>query len=114
MMDTILEYLPLWVRNLSSHIDYEGQRKAERFFQVILVVHGVLGFFAGYLTQQLSVTMYSIGVGFLISCLIVLPPWPIYHRNPLNWQPNRPEDGKAQSSSSVASTSSNKNSKKSR
>ncbi|KAL3093102.1 hypothetical protein niasHT_022552 [Heterodera trifolii] len=91
-----MEYLPSWIRNLNSFIDYEGQRKSERFFQVILIVHGVLGFFAGYLTQQLSVTMYSVGVGFLISCLIVLPPWPFYRQNPLNWQPNSPvEEGKA-------------------
>jgi hypothetical protein len=52
--------------------------------QVILVVHGVLGFLAGYLTQQLSVTIYTIGVGFALSCLAVLPPWPMYRKNPLN------------------------------
>ena len=80
-----------------QHIDYEGQRKSERIFQVyfikfihspifkvILVVHGVLGFIAGYMVQQLSVTIYTVGIGFAISCLVVLPPWPFYRRNPLN------------------------------
>ncbi|KAL3102189.1 hypothetical protein niasHS_003598 [Heterodera schachtii] len=110
MLDVVLEYLPSWIRTLNSFIDYEGQRKSERFFQVILIVHGVLGFFAGYLTQQLSVTMYSVGVGFLISCLIVLPPWPFYRQNPLNWQPNSPvEEDKA---ANPSSSSGNKNSKK--
>ncbi|KAL7077855.1 hypothetical protein ACQ4LE_003373 [Meloidogyne hapla] len=108
-MDALLAYLPEWVQNISTHIDYEGQRKSERIFQVILVVHGVLGFIAGYMVQQLSVTIYTVGIGFFISCLVVLPPWPFYRRNPLNWQPN-PHKGQKGSSSS----GNNKNAKKTR
>uniref|UniRef100_A0A914KN88 Signal peptidase complex subunit 1 n=3 Tax=Meloidogyne TaxID=189290 RepID=A0A914KN88_MELIC len=113
MLDTLLAYLPEWLQNLSTHIDYEGQRKSERIFQVILVVHGVLGFIAGYMVQQLSVTIYTVGIGFAISCLVVLPPWPFYRRNPLNWQPNPQKDvdnGQKGSSSS----GNNKSTKKSR
>uniref|UniRef100_A0A915DHQ4 Signal peptidase complex subunit 1 n=1 Tax=Ditylenchus dipsaci TaxID=166011 RepID=A0A915DHQ4_9BILA len=84
-MDGIIQMMPPFMRKYSTYIDFEGQRKAERIFQVILVVHGIVGFIAGYATQQLSVTMYSIGVGFILSCLFVLPPWPMFRRNSLNW-----------------------------
>ena len=114
MLDTLFSYLPLWVQNISTHIDYEGQRKAERIFQVILVVHGVLGFLAGYLTQQLSVTIYTIGVGFALSCLAVLPPWPMYRKNPLNWQPNVVRELEEEKPPQQPQQSGNKNSKKTR
>uniref|UniRef100_A0A915DGU4 Signal peptidase complex subunit 1 n=1 Tax=Ditylenchus dipsaci TaxID=166011 RepID=A0A915DGU4_9BILA len=91
-MDGIIQMMPPFMRKYSTYIDFEGQRKAERIFQVILVVHGIVGFIAGYATQQLSVTMYSIGVGFILSCLFVLPPWPMFRRNSLNWQPNSPAE----------------------
>uniref|UniRef100_A0A914BWW2 Signal peptidase complex subunit 1 n=1 Tax=Acrobeloides nanus TaxID=290746 RepID=A0A914BWW2_9BILA len=91
-MDGVIQSLPPWMRPFSTHIDFVGQQKAERIFQVILVVHGIIGFIAGFVTQQLSVSMYTIGFGFLLSCLIVLPPWPFFRRHPLNWQPNQTDE----------------------
>lgn len=112
MLDTLLAYLPDWVQNLSTVFclklfyvyiylflsilttrDRGNLKEYSRFetlfhsqfiSKVILVVHGVLGFIAGYLTQQLSVTIYTVGIGFILSCIFVLPPWPFYRRNPLN------------------------------
>ncbi|CAK5006960.1 unnamed protein product [Meloidogyne enterolobii] len=97
MLDTLLGYLPEWLQNLST---------------VILVVHGVLGFIAGYMVQQLSVTIYTVGIGFAISCLVVLPPWPFYRRNPLNWQPNPQKD--VDNGQKGSSSGNNKSTKKSR
>ncbi|KAH7727603.1 microsomal signal peptidase subunit [Aphelenchoides avenae] len=84
-MDGIIQMLPPALRKYSTYIDFVGQRTAERIFQVILVVHGVIGFLAGYVTQQLSVTMYCVGEGFILSCILVLPPWPYFRRHPLTW-----------------------------
>ncbi|KAI1729765.1 microsomal signal peptidase 12 kDa subunit (SPC12) domain-containing protein [Ditylenchus destructor] len=106
-MDGIIQMLPPFMRKYSTYVDFEGQRYAERIFQIVLVASAVIGFIAGYGTQQLSVTMYCIGVGFLISCLLVLPPWPMFRRHSLKWQPNS-EDTAAPSPAPVQKVESKK------
>merc|ERR1711990_1080070 len=39
--------------------------------------------------QQFSQTMYILAAGFILSCLLTLPPWPMYRQKPLKWQPAR-------------------------
>lgn len=73
-------------KSIPTHMDFEGQRKAERIFQVIILAFAIVGFVAGYAVQQFSWTVYAIILGFLLSCAIVLPPWPCFRRNPLPWQ----------------------------
>jgi len=73
-------------KRIPTHMDFEGQRKAERIFQVIIVAHAIIGFAIGYAVQQFSYTVYTIIFGFLLSCAIVLPPWPYFRKDPLNWQ----------------------------
>lgn len=36
-MDSIIQMLPYSLRKFSSYIDFEGQHKAERIFQVIIL-----------------------------------------------------------------------------
>ncbi|ESN90621.1 hypothetical protein HELRODRAFT_127888, partial [Helobdella robusta] len=67
--------------------DFEGQKKAEWFFQIIIVLFSIVGFIWGYICQQFSQTFYIVMAGFVLSCLLTLPPWPMYRRNPLKWQP---------------------------
>lgn len=78
--------MPAFIKNIPSHMDYKGQQKAERFFQVVIVAHGIIGFIIGYLFQQFSYTVYTLAFGFALCCLIILPPWPYFRRNNLNWQ----------------------------
>ena len=33
--------------------------------------------------------MYILAAGFVLSCLLTLPPWPMYRQKPLKWQPAR-------------------------
>lgn len=70
-------------------MDFEGQKKAERTFKVIIVLFAAVGFIWGYLCQQFSQTMYILGAGFLLSCILTLPPWPIYRLKPMQWQKAR-------------------------
>ncbi|GMT02364.1 hypothetical protein PENTCL1PPCAC_24538, partial [Pristionchus entomophagus] len=86
-MDGIIMMLPAPLQKLSTHHDYPGQRKAERIFQVILVVSGIIGFGVGFQTQQLSHAIFTVLGGAVLSALIVLPPWPCFRRHPINWQP---------------------------
>merc|ERR1712150_245867 len=73
--------------SMETQMDYEGQRKAEKTYQIIITVFGIVGFIWGFLIQQLSATVYFVLGGFAFSCLIVLPPWPFFRRNPLPWLP---------------------------
>uniref|UniRef100_A0A8D0C0Y1 Signal peptidase complex subunit 1 n=1 Tax=Salvator merianae TaxID=96440 RepID=A0A8D0C0Y1_SALMN len=47
----------------------------------------IVGFIYGYITEQFGWTVYIVMAGFALSCLLTLPPWPIYRRNPLKWLP---------------------------
>ncbi|CAK9292122.1 unnamed protein product [Gordionus sp. m RMFG-2023] len=66
--------------------DYEGQLLAEKIYQSIIIIFGVLGFLLGYYFQLFSYTVYLLGIGILISSLMVIPAWPIYRQKPLKWQ----------------------------
>ncbi|NWT19626.1 SPCS1 peptidase, partial [Vireo altiloquus] len=67
--------------------DYKGQKLAEQIFQGIILVSAVIGFIYGYITEQFGWTVYIVMAGFALSCLLTLPPWPMYRRNPLKWLP---------------------------
>ncbi|XP_042307935.1 signal peptidase complex subunit 1 [Sceloporus undulatus] len=67
--------------------DYKGQKLAEQIFQGIILFSAVIGFICGYITEQFGWTVYIVMAGFALSCLLTLPPWPIYRRNPLKWLP---------------------------
>ncbi|XP_042635636.1 signal peptidase complex subunit 1 [Catharus ustulatus] len=72
---------------LFSATDYKGQKLAEQIFQGIILVSAVIGFIYGYITEQFGWTVYIVMAGFALSCLLTLPPWPMYRRNPLKWLP---------------------------
>jgi len=88
-----------YIQSLETHMDYEGQRKAEKIYQIIITLFGVVGFLWGFYIQKLSATVYIVLGGFALSCLIVLPPWPIFRTKPLQWQPatvkNEPQPNKS-------------------
>lgn len=107
-----MEYCPEFIKKIPSHMDFEGQRKAERIFQVLIVVHGIVGFIVGYVFQQFSLTVFILGFGFALSCLIILPPWPYFRRNNLPWQKPLASSSSPSSKSGTSSTSSAASSKK--
>ncbi|XP_065205386.1 signal peptidase complex subunit 1 [Planococcus citri] len=72
--------------NIPMHMDFEGQRRAENYARIIITIFGVIGLIWGYVEQKFSYTIYTLGVGFAISVLLSLPPWPMYRRHPLQWQ----------------------------
>ncbi|KAF4093608.1 hypothetical protein AMELA_G00004070 [Ameiurus melas] len=74
-----------------THMDYKGQKLAEQIFQGVILVSAVIGFIYGLIIEQFGWTVYIMLAGFAVSCLLTLPPWPMYRRNPLTWQPIVPE-----------------------
>lgn len=71
--------------------DFEGQKKAEKIFQIIIVLSAIIGFGVGYHAERLSYSIYTLGVGFLLGSLVTIPPWPMYRKHPLKWQPVKPK-----------------------
>ncbi|XP_067140001.1 signal peptidase complex subunit 1 [Centruroides vittatus] len=84
------------IKALPTHMDFDGQRRAERIFQTIIILFAVVGLIWGYICQQFSQTVYILGAGFLLSCLLTLPPWPMYRLKPLSWQKPRDENPSSQ------------------
>lgn len=97
--------------SIPTHMDYQGQKLSEQIFQVFAVTFGLLGFIVGYVFQQLSYTMYVLGAGCLLGCLITIPPWPMYRRNPVSWQKPKSEDASTQESKSFGTKSGKKKQK---
>ncbi|KFM74171.1 Signal peptidase complex subunit 1, partial [Stegodyphus mimosarum] len=61
------------IKNVPVHMDFDGQRKAERIFQTIILVFAAVGLVIGYIFQQFSYTVYILGAGFILSCILTLP-----------------------------------------
>ncbi|WAR14904.1 SPCS1-like protein [Mya arenaria] len=87
----IAKYLPECIKKIPTHMDFAGQQKAERMFQTIILSFATVGLVWGYICQQFSQTMYILITGFVISCLLTLPPWPMFRKTSLKWQKARPE-----------------------
>ncbi|XP_029990428.1 signal peptidase complex subunit 1 [Sphaeramia orbicularis] len=78
-------------KSIPTHMDYKGQKLAEQIFQGIILVSAVIGFVYGLIIEQFGWTVYIVLAGFAVSCVLTLPPWPMYRKNPLSWQPLVPE-----------------------
>ncbi|CAG9770297.1 unnamed protein product [Ceutorhynchus assimilis] len=79
-------------KSIPFHMDFEGQHKAERLSRIIITLHGIVGLIWGYAIQQFSQTVYILASGFLLASILTIPPWPMYRKNALNWQPAREGD----------------------
>ena len=87
------------IKRIPVHMDFVGQGRAEKLYQIIIVLFGVVGLVWGYTIQQFSQTVYILGAGLLLSSFLTIPPWGIYRSNPVKWQEARPDpelsDGKS-------------------
>ncbi|KAF5293078.1 hypothetical protein FQR65_LT11070 [Abscondita terminalis] len=82
---------------IPTHMDYDGQAKAEKYSRVIVSLFGAVGLIWGYIIQQFSQTVYILAAGFLLASIITIPPWPIYRKRPLQWQKSRPSSDSTES-----------------
>uniref|UniRef100_A0A336LSM9 Signal peptidase complex subunit 1 n=2 Tax=Culicoides sonorensis TaxID=179676 RepID=A0A336LSM9_CULSO len=86
--------------DIPTHMDYDGQGRAERLSRLIITLFGIVGLIWGGLIQQFSQTVYILAAGFVLAALVTVPPWPIYRKKPLNWQKPRIDPTPGTSSSS--------------
>ncbi|XP_055698828.1 signal peptidase complex subunit 1 [Phlebotomus papatasi] len=75
--------------NIQTHMDFDGQGRAERLSRIIITIFGIVGLVYGGYVQQFSQTVFILAAGFAVAALLTIPPWPLYRRKPLNWQKPR-------------------------
>lgn len=68
-------------------MDFQGQGRAELFYQIIILVTTIVGAIVAYINQQFSIAIYSHLFGLGVASILCLPPWPIYKRKPIKWLP---------------------------
>jgi hypothetical protein len=68
----------------------EGQVRAERLYQIIVVVPSVIGFFHGFYLQSFFVTFKWWLVGAVAAGLVAVPSWPLFLADKVHWQPMPP------------------------
>lgn len=77
-------------RNLCEKLDppadYVGQMLATKLMYMIYTVGYTLSLLAGIIYNDLVYTLY-IGIGtFIVSLIVVVPPWKIYRKHPLKFR----------------------------
>ncbi|PLB51804.1 putative microsomal signal peptidase Spc12, partial [Aspergillus steynii IBT 23096] len=65
--------------------DFHGQRIAEILSTALLIFSGVIAFLVGYIHQDIHLTLWVGLAGTVITGLAVIPPWPVFNRNPERW-----------------------------
>ncbi|XP_057334841.1 signal peptidase complex subunit 1 [Microplitis mediator] len=73
-------------KSIPTHMDYDGQARAEKLSRIIVTLFGAVGLIWGYAIQEFSQALYILAAGCLMALIITVPPWPMYRRKPLEWQ----------------------------
>ncbi|GJQ85924.1 hypothetical protein Trydic_g21775 [Trypoxylus dichotomus] len=81
-----------FIYKIPTHMDFEGQARAERLYRVVITLFAIVGLVWGYIIQQFSQTVYILGAGFALAALLTMPPWPLYRKKSLNWQKPKGEN----------------------
>ncbi|KAF2155211.1 microsomal signal peptidase 12kDa subunit [Myriangium duriaei CBS 260.36] len=78
-----------------GEIDFEGQRLAEGLSTYLLSIVGVLCFLVGYVTNNITYTLWVGLGGTALTFVVIVPPWPFFNKHPVQWLPARKSRGPA-------------------
>ncbi|KAK6334874.1 hypothetical protein TWF718_010319 [Orbilia javanica] len=70
---------------VDGFIDFQGQKLAEQITTYTLTVSAIVGFLAGFVTQNIVYTLYICLAGTAFTFLAVVPPWPFYNQAPVRF-----------------------------
>ncbi|KIS70666.1 uncharacterized protein UMAG_12166 [Mycosarcoma maydis] len=73
---------------IDGHIDFQGQRLADRIMQEGLVLGATVAFLLGYLTQNMQLCMLTFAASTLVVALVTVPAWPMYKKHHVKWLPS--------------------------
>ncbi|CCD23961.1 signal peptidase complex subunit SPC1 NDAI_0C03010 [Naumovozyma dairenensis CBS 421] len=66
-------------------IDFPSQRKTALLQRNILIIGGIISCIVGFQTGSLSLLMGCYGVAYLITVLVVVPAYPCFNKQKLQW-----------------------------
>ncbi|KAF8881585.1 microsomal signal peptidase 12 kDa subunit-domain-containing protein [Infundibulicybe gibba] len=69
-------------------IDFAGQQLADQISRVVLIAATIISFIVGFALQSLRATFGIFGASTLLLAFVVIPPWPMFNRNPVKWLSN--------------------------
>ena len=59
-----------FIKAIPTHMDFDGQARAENLSRIIVVLFGVVGLVWGYIIQQFSQTVYILGAGLVLATIV--------------------------------------------
>ncbi|CRG95839.1 microsomal signal peptidase protein, putative [Plasmodium gallinaceum] len=68
-----------------NQMDFVGQKLAFLIKNIIFTISTILAIVIGYYYQNLALSAYIILAGTLMATILVLPTWPMYNRNNIEW-----------------------------
>ncbi|XP_037950244.1 signal peptidase complex subunit 1-like [Teleopsis dalmanni] len=82
-----------------TYVDYVGQAYARWVLRFIMILFASVGFAWGAIIEDFSQTLIILAAAYLFSALMIIPPWPMYRRNSLQWRKLRSKEKSAVASS---------------
>jgi len=82
----------LWDMLKSGSMDFVGQKRAFDMQYYVIWTAGIIGFIYGYIRQSFLHTFYFVFGATVFVCLVCLPSWPCWNRNPVEWLEPRDEE----------------------
>ncbi|WZN67131.1 subunit SPC12 of microsomal signal peptidase [Chloropicon roscoffensis] len=68
-------------------MDLKGQQLCEALATYLILFSAIVAFLFGIGTQSLRNLFCVYGAGVGLTCLVIIPNWPFYNRNPMKWLP---------------------------
>lgn len=77
-------------------MDFQGQRASERAAKVTLAIGAVVAYARGWLAGgDFGETMRAFAWSVAVACVVSVPPWNVYARNPVTWRSSTRVGGEA-------------------
>jgi len=77
-------------------MDFQGQRASERAAKVTLAIGAVVAYARGWLAGgDFGKTMRAFAWSVAVACVVSVPPWKVYARNPVTWRSSKRVGGEA-------------------
>ncbi|SOV25059.1 microsomal signal peptidase protein, putative [Plasmodium sp. DRC-Itaito] len=70
----------------SNQMDYCGQNLAYTIRNIIFGISTIISIIVGYYNQSLELSTYIILAGTALASILILPTWPMYNRNNIEWE----------------------------
>jgi len=92
-------------------MNFKGQKRAERIFQLVVTIFAIVGLLVGYFFQSFLISMIFVGSGTALSAIITVPDWDYFNSDPPKWLPPI-ETTESTTNSTTSSTTTTSKSKK--